>query len=180
MLDAQAIYSKIQKESELQGWPVNERGDLSSDEVLLKRAAIETPNREYIWVLRESGTCLIPLYEGIDPIHVEHWSEGLFYHVVGNKLNSIPKEMAFNLVNEPPFNVNACTSLPILVDKMDRVLCSPWSQNEMFSLNNDNTHIASWESWKKAFDESGNQLMVEFIANVQRQAATLTKLRLVA
>jgi hypothetical protein len=180
MLDARTLYSKIQNESEKTGWPVNHRGDIESDEMLLKRSALETPHREYIWILRDRGTCLIPLFEGIDPVHVENWSEGLFYHAIDDKLNSIPKAMAFSLIQEPPFNIKSCTSLPFLVDKMMRLLDSPWSRNEMFSLNNDNTNEASWGAWKNAFDESGNKLMVEFIANVQRQAATLTKLRLVA
>lgn len=180
MIKAIAIYSKILQESEQHGWPLNHRGDLESDEILLKRAEMENPNRQYIWILRDNGTCLIPLYEGIDPVHVENWSEGIFYHAVEDKLNSIPKEMAISLIKEPPFSLKSCTSLPILVDKMDRLLGSPWSQNEIFSLNNDSTNAASWESWKKAFNESGNQLMVDFIADVQRHAATLTKLRLVA
>lgn len=180
MLDAQVIYSKIKKESEKTGWPVNHRGDIESDELLLKRAALETPHREYIWILRDSGTCLIPLFEGIDPVHVSNWSDGLCYHAIEDKLNSIPKEMALSLIQEPPFSIKSCTSLPILVDKMSHLLSSPWSRNEMFSLNNDKTNPASWESWKKAFNESGNQLMVDFITNVQCHAATLTKLRLVA
>lgn len=180
MIKAIAIYSKILQESEQHGWPLNHRGDLESDEILLKRAEMENPNRQYIWILRDNGTCLIPLYEGIDPVHVENWSEGIFYHAVEDKLNSIPKEMAISLIKEPPFSLKSCTSLPILVDKMDRLLGSPWSQNEIFTLNNDSTNVASWESWKRSFNESGNQLMVDFIADVQRHAATLQKLRLIA
>ena len=180
MINAHVIYSKIQQESKLHGWPLTHRGDLESDEILLKRAEIETPNREYIWILRDGGTCLIPLYEGIDPVHVENWSDGRFYHAVDDKLNSIPKAMAFSLIKEPPFNIKSCTSLPMLVDKMDRLLGSPWSQNETFSLHNSSTNLASWESWKRAFNESGKQLMVDFIADVQRHATTLNKMRLVA
>lgn len=180
MLDAKSIYSKMQKISKEKNWPVTNVDSLEHDEILLTQDLTEHPNREYIWILREDGTCLIPLYEGIDPVFVKYWPNNFYFHVVEDKLNAIPEEMALSLIGELPFNINSCSSLSSLVEKMSRLLNEPSSQNQIFDIDGQKTTLSSWKQWQETFDFCGNTLMVEFMDKAIIQAARLTQLRLVA
>ncbi|WP_282109340.1 hypothetical protein [Shewanella algicola] len=170
----------MQKISEEKMWPVKNTDSLEHDEMLLNRDLIDHPNREYLWILRDDGTCLIPLYEGVDPMFVKYWPDNFYYHVVEDKLNAIPEALALSLIHEPPFNVNSCTTLSVLVDKMSRLLNEPSAQNEIFNIDGQKTSQSSWSQWKETFEFCGNELMVEFIEKVEIQATRLTQLRLVA
>jgi len=180
MLDVKTIISKMQKISEEKQWPTSNADSLTHDELLLEKDFVEHPNREYIWILHADGTCLIPLYQGVDPVYVKYWPNNYYYHVVEDKLNSIPESMAESLICEPPFNIVSCTSLSALVDKMNSLLNEPASQNVIFDIENQRTTEASWSQWRNAFECCGNSLMVEFMDKVKEHAAKLTKLRLVA
>ena len=53
------------------GLPENYRGDLDQDLETLSKA----PAGKWLWLLRTSGTVLVPLNVGVHPVYVNYWLE---------------------------------------------------------------------------------------------------------
>ncbi len=158
------------------------REDLNIDYSMIQKAGIESCSNEYIWILRPSGTCLIPLYRGANPVHVSHWNneDNLFFHIAGSSVNKINYEFALNLANEYPFPLSTVSSMRELMDKMDKLLSDSVVQSSAFEVVHLNSRVSSWCEWREWFKRTDNSMMTEFMDKAINQNKRLNQLRLVA
>ncbi len=182
MLDAKKLIQKMELHSISFGLAEAYQSNLKIDYNLIKQAEIESNMTEYIWILRSNGTCLIPLYSGVNSLHVKAWNqeENEFFHVVGSAVNTINCDFAITLANEYPFNVSRVTSLELLVEKMDKLLMSPSIQSSAFDFVSSTTASNTWSQWREFFYQNENKMMSDFMDESIIQSKKLSKLRLVA
>jgi len=85
--------------------------DFNLDQQELRRARSEGwAGREFIWILRDSGTQLVEACIGNNPDRVSFWTEHAkrerksyrYFQIHGDKLKEISAIQALTLINQPP------------------------------------------------------------------------------
>ena len=162
-MNVEIITTKMQQICEAKGLPKTHKSDLNIDRSILKKWC--NSSTQFIWILRRSGTILVPLYKGVDPVYVSHWADEneQCFHVVDDKVNPIPKDIAKQFAAMPPFDVSNIHYVDHLIMEMDKVLQNDHVASSGFICVELTTNRSSWSQWKNWFDETGNQMMSEFM-----------------
>ncbi|WP_345860787.1 hypothetical protein [Shewanella algae] len=166
MLDHSSIKIKMQEASKALALPVTNRGLLAFVEEEIRLASISEPTSEFVWVLRDYGTGLIPLYSGINPLFLgDKEQETKYCHIHGEEVEEIEYAKAKLLISKPPFSLKHM-SMGQITDSMHKLLSNTWMQTESFHTNLCSTDISSWASWREIFNDNGNEMMVSFMTKV--------------
>ena len=182
MLNATEIIKKMTEISQSLDMPKAYKEDLNIDFSLIKQAATQANTTEYVWIVRENGTCLIPLYCGANPVHVSAWEniDYHYFHVAGSNVNKINFKFALSLANEIPFNPSKVTSMSHLMVEMDRILSGSVVQSSAFDVVHLSSSQGSWGEWNKWFESTKNTMMVEFMTKAIKQHKLLIDIKLAA
>jgi hypothetical protein len=182
MLNAKEIINKMNELSNQFNMPTAYKEDLNIDYSIIKQAETQSNSTEYVWILRQNGTCLIPLYCGANPVHVTAWenSEHRYFHIAGSSVNQINYEFALSLANEYPFNPSKVTSMAQLMDAMDVLLSGSVVQSSAFEVVHLTSSVRSWSEWHRWFDSTSNTMMAEFMVKAIKQHKLLNDIRLAA
>ncbi|QIR16343.1 hypothetical protein [Shewanella aestuarii] len=182
MLNATEIIKKMTEISNSFDMPKAYKEDLNIDFSLIKQAETQSNSTEYVWILRENGTCLIPLYCGANPVHVSAWesSDYHYFHIAGANVNQINFKFALSLANEFPFNPTKVTSMSQLMADMDRLLSGSIVQSSAFEVVHLTTSLSSWSDWQKWFASTKNTMMAEFMIKAIKQHKLLIDIKLAA
>ena len=133
------------------------------------------PEEKFIWVLREDGTHLTPLYLGVDPVWVEGFkSDDRKYYEVDSKrgeLRCITHQEACLLINQPPLK-ELPESLTSLTAEVERIL--EFNHWRLFRVN-ETPALNNWSGWKDEFLTANNGLMYHFMNRVIDKREELMK-----
>lgn len=138
------------------GLLVHYQSDLEVDKIILEAY----PNSEFVWVLRECGTAMIPLYKGVDSTHITYWvkeEKSKFFHLTRTEIKEISRENASFLAEKPPFNPALCDDAETLLEMVNAVL-SDGHERGWWESNG-----KSWAEMENKFSNSSNKVMAKFL-----------------
>lgn len=141
-------------------------------------------DKSFVWVLRDSGTTLLPLGIGVDPGYLVPYADQqskskttkiFFYHIDFNgDVKLIDHKEALSLINKKPSFLGAST-IEEIIDQTNAVLSFGKDFGIWGIFNKPKFEIRDWKSWHKFFRSAGNQPMTEFLdeafAKTSRNAA---------
>ena len=135
---------------------VHYQSDLEIDRNILSAY----PNSEFVWALRECGTAMIPLYKGVDSVHITYWlreETTKFFHLTKDGIKEISKETVRKLAETPPFNPSSCDDAETLITRVNAVLGYGHERGWWESNGK------SWAEMENKFSNSSNKIMANFM-----------------
>tara|TARA_Y100001933_G_scaffold32841_1_gene27308 strand:- start:1385 stop:1951 length:567 start_codon:yes stop_codon:yes gene_type:complete len=158
------------------GLPENYRGDLDQDLETLSKA----PAGKWLWLLRTSGTVLVPLNVGVHPVYVNYWLESNHGQKVVCFMVDPQKGMltqtsfvsAKQLIAQAPKILNASMSREELVGAVHSVLEEGCERRlwGIFDSPSKVDEFGSWQEWQTYFRSTENNVMADFMAKAVRFA----------
>lgn len=155
------------------GLPQSNAADMSIDLEMLNQS-----NKDFIWILRHSGTQLVSLKNGSNPVEVTYWTKGeaknnvQIFHVTnqGHSIKPITHDQALDLVEQPPHQLSTDKGLQGLISDVNEVLSTrTWSMwGDEIAIDNMQS-TAHWAEYRSHFDSAKNLVMSDFI----RKAITI-------
>lgn len=168
-VNANAMFTQLKALSNHLEMPKFFLGDLDIDHNILRKY----DGRQFIWLVREAGTCLIPLRSGYPETTVAFYlSYGPAYLVDPDKglIEQLTKEKALELIKLPPLDVTLFDSAETLISKVTDCI-EKW---DAWLFNRPNIDSSNWSAWVDFCESSENFVMADFVLKAQKQ---LTKLR---
>lgn len=133
-----------------------------------------------VWLLRTSGTVMVPTGIGVDPTYITHWlwsnhSQEIVPFVIDTRNGTVEKvtyEQAEKLISEPPCKLTFCMPREELIEKVNGVLEYGCQQRiwGMFDAPKAVSDIGGWLEWERYFSNSSNSMMTMFMAKALRCA----------
>lgn len=172
------LHQKMLGVASMHHLPKSFESDLDDDLLILK--AFE--GKRFIWLLRTSGSTLVPLGMGADPAHITHWlfsnhGQRILAFLVDSGHCTVEKlsfEQAEKLIHQPPLIISAFVSHEDTINKVSQVLQNGISQGIWGVFGTPNIGVCEWEKWQSYFKSSGNTLMHSFM----KKAIRMLNLRL--
>lgn len=149
--------------------PSSNEEDLQRDSQILNNFS----GCDFVWLLREKGTTLLPLKIGANPDHITYFVEGdraqvmhaFHFKSQSGAVEKISLSEAERLVYQSPTEISLTMTLDKLVAEVDAVL----TRGKQFRLWG-NSHSAiyqedvSWSEWKAFFEAHHNSVMLNLMA----------------
>lgn len=177
MLEIKKIHEDLLKISTESGLPVSHKDDLVTDFEILKEFG--RANSDFIWILRQNGTVMVPIRRGIDPYHIKHWAtyENECYLITKGEVRRISHTIAHELADEEPFNPNHEIFEMDLVKKVRAVLDDHYVRSSVFDSVGLSSEPYTWESWQAWFKDTENKMMANWIRRCNKRYETLMQYR---
>lgn len=154
------------------------RSDLDVDKQELSRF----DGSNFVWLLRTSGTVLVPTRLGIDPAYITYWLWGnhgqevvpFFVSADTGMIEKITFERAEQLIMQPPCELSSMMSNQELSEAVNSTLergckLKIWG---MFESPSSVSTIGGWSNWQSYFANSGNRMMTDFMGKAIRYIQT--------
>lgn len=134
-----------------------------------------------VWLLRTSGSVLVPARLGVDPAYITHWLWGnhgqevvpFIVDLEHRRVEKVSFEKAEALIMELPCQISATENKQTIAKKVDHVL-EQGVNLRIWGLFNPPSAVQSvggWSNWQNYFANSGNHLMANFMGKAIRFAA---------
>lgn len=121
----------------------------------------------FIWVLRENGTVLVPLYRGFNPSLITYIAKkrgNRFFLIKSNgEITQIEAAKAVELISIPPFRVTAYSD-DALAAQVTKLLSTPRLNSSVFTCNH--LKFDDFTGWHDWFVSNKNNLMAGLMAQV--------------
>ena len=124
-----------------------------------------------IWSLRETGTVLVPVGMGVDPVYVSNYTYNSTFFYIDSDMSivQIESKEALTRINQAPIALNRSMSSQELYSAVDGVLTEGcdygiWGVFERAKKEN----FDCWSEWLTYFQNSGNKVMINFMAEALR------------
>lgn len=134
------------------------------DLICHKQTMDSYPLSEFLWLLRENGSIVVPIKKGVNPAFVtEYLNMGPCFLVspTSKQIKAVNKDQATHLIYQPPADLSKCSNHLELVSIVSKVL-EAW---ETFLERTPTVTVnpVDWPKWIAFFEQSDNQVMVRFI-----------------
>lgn len=145
---------------------------------------IETLNRfqnDTIWILRDAGTVIAPLYMGIEPVYVTYWLNGkdskakTFLIKKTGHIEKISFEQAEKLIHAAPAEITSFQTTTQIYNTVNTVL-QDGIDNGIWGIFDKPSSIPSVGDiydWLEYFSHHKNAVMVDFMSKAIRILASL-------
>ncbi|MBB1390804.1 hypothetical protein H5185_15470 [Shewanella sp. SG44-6] len=138
--------------------------DLKQDELVFD----EKLGCDFIWIVRENGTELVPLYRGFNPSLVTYLTNrgcnSFFLITCTGNLSQIEAAKAVELIMTPPFRLTSFCNDKALREKVSQLLNTPRLNTSIFEQN-----VLSFDDyigWYDWFVKTKNHLMADVMNQV--------------
>lgn len=170
-MSIKTVIEKMKNHAESVDLPKFYKEDLEMDFSNLKKYG----NREYVWMLRECGSLLLPLRIGASPFLLEYYmrqdSTARFFHVKGFgevTFKELKHKDVESLISQPPIEFGLINCPDDLISKVGKVLKDRNITTSGLVTKEMETTPIHWSEWKKFFD--GNN---DVMTNVMTRAINM-------
>lgn len=177
-MNISTLQKRMLEISDAEKLPLNFKSDLENDGKELERFK-NNPSGKFVWLLRPTGTVIVPVGFGVNPVHVTHWiwsehGPNIKAFVVDVRAGTIEKtthEEAERLIMMPPCKISALMSKSEVLEKVTRVLREGAQSKIWGNFNPPSREEAqcNWNDWISFFNSSGNYLMQSFLGKAIRR-----------
>lgn len=139
-----------------------------------KFSMIAIPDTNFVWVLRESSTSIIPLKRGVSPLaSAMTIGKGMLFSVSPEHgvAELISEEAAMELIREPAVRLNELHSENAVIGAVNTVLTD--FQTMVFDRPDYSETQDQWDAWKEFFGTIGRNELVEFINDANFRLETI-------
>lgn len=159
--------------------PISHETDLDRDLQILE----SFPGSQFIWLLRTSGTVLVPVGIGVDPQIVTYWlltnhGQTVIPFLVDSEAFTIEKlsfEEAERLIQQPPKRLSTFQSREEIYETVESVLTFGLTKRIWGVFDSPDLPVDNWNQWHRYFQRSGNTVMLSFIGKAIRCSARFSQ-----
>ncbi|MCP4116145.1 MAG: hypothetical protein GY737_12210 [Desulfobacteraceae bacterium] len=158
------------------GLPEHYPDDMTQD----LQSLSDSKEGNWLWLLRTSGTVLVPLQVGIHPTYVNYWlhsnhGQKVVCFVVDSRKGMVTQTTfseAEKLIGQSPRSLHSTMSAEELVDAVHSVLAHGCERRlwGMFESPESIDAYGTWQKWQAYFRSMENDVMAEFMAKAVRFA----------
>ena len=125
----------------------------------------------FIWLLRTSGSTLVPLGFGADPYHITHWfhsphGQKIVAFLVNTKELTIEKitfDQAEKFIHAHPVEISSMMSSEALFLNVEKVLTDGIAHGVWGVFEKPDIDTKNWAKWRRYFSDAGNTPMQLFM-----------------
>ncbi|EHH1074886.1 hypothetical protein J7I01_000463 [Vibrio parahaemolyticus] len=175
----QHLQQRMLEISNAEKLPLHFKSNLEIDGKELERFK-SNPSGKFVWLLRPSGTQIVPAGLGVNPVHITYWiwseqgpeTKAFVVDINAGTIEKITHEQAESLIMMPPCKISTLMSKEEVIEKVACVLregvnSKIWGAFNPPSL--DDYAQWNWIDWLTYFKSSGNHLMQSFLGKAIRR-----------
>jgi hypothetical protein len=149
------------------GLPEHFKEDLTQDLHILNKYK----DCEFVWLLRTSGSALLPLMVGADPYHISHWlhsdhddkKELFFVHPKKDLIKHITVKHSEKLICVPPSKLSSFMTLTDLHNEVCQVIKNGLNKGVWGIFEEPKIKSDDWSLCKNYYSSTGNHLMETYM-----------------
>lgn len=140
-------------------------------------------NCRYIWLLRESGTAIVPLKRGINPLHILNYIDDenarcfLINGFEETTFKSLKKDKVDAMLHELPIDFSTITDSQQLIDQLMKLLDDDNVRQCAFHVAEKCSGPSGWEKLQRFYESGKNAVMELTMKKARNKLVTLSRER---